>query len=396
MNYETSLNANTSDTSISNGIEQETGTKRSWMIAGALILLLIIAAGTAYAVIKGQGDIAKTAADDKKDAGQAVTVISPGSATVVRAINATGTLAARRDVPVGVVGEGGQVVRVYADAGDWVKQGQILVSIDRSVQSQEAASLQAQIGVARADLQLAENELQRALKLVDRGFISKADVDRRMATRDSARARVNVAISQLGAAKARNARLDIRAPVGGYILARNVETGQTVGGGSGTLFRIAQNGEMELQALLGESDLAAMAVGEQAAVTPVGGTQEFSGRIWQIAPIINEQNRQGIARIALPFNNSLRPGGFANVVIKAGAITAPILPESTIQNDRDGAYVYIIGKDNKAVRRPVKLGDVTASGIAITEGLNGTERVVLRAAGFLQPGEVVVPKLMKN
>ncbi|MFC4292616.1 efflux RND transporter periplasmic adaptor subunit [Sphingorhabdus arenilitoris] len=397
MNYETSLNADQTDIGFASDNEPQTPTKRGWMIAAGVILLLIIAAAIGYAVMKGQSDAAKTAAaDDKKDAGQSVTVVSPGNGTVVRAINATGTLAARRDVPVGVVGEGGQVVRIYADAGDWVKQGQILVSIDRSVQSQEAASLQAQIGVARADLQLAENELKRALQLIDRGFISKADVDRRTATRDSARARVNVAVAQLNAAQARNARLNIRAPVGGYILERNVQTGQTVSGGSGTLFRIAQNGEMELQAQLGEVDLAAMSVGVQATVTPVGGEREFIGRIWQIAPLINQDSRQGIARIALPFDNSLRPGGFANVVIKAGAITAPVLPESAIQNDRDGAYVYIVDKENKAVRRPIKLGDVTPSGIAIIEGLNGTERVVLRAAGFLQPGETVVPKLLKN
>ena len=104
----------------------------------------------------------------------------------MRSINATGTLAARREIPVGVVGEGGAVSRVFVDAGDWVKQGQVLVSVDRSVQVQQAAALEAQIGVARADAQLAQNELDRALQLVERGFISKADVDRKTATRDSA------------------------------------------------------------------------------------------------------------------------------------------------------------------------------------------------------------------
>ena len=94
--------------------------------------------------------------------------------------------------------------------------------------------------MARADLQLAQNELDRALQLVERGFISKADVDRKTATRDSARARVNVANAQLSETRARNARLDIGAPVSGYVLERNVEPGQTVSAGSGILFRLAQ------------------------------------------------------------------------------------------------------------------------------------------------------------
>jgi HlyD family secretion protein len=402
MNYESTINTASAESEF--GSSQFEGhrprpsrAKRGWIIAGVIFALLIAGAAAAYFMTRQNAEAVKAGEEEKKkNAGQTVTVVAPGQETVVRAINATGTLAARRDIPVGVVGEGGRVVRVYVDAGDWVQQGQTLVSVDRSVQSQETASLQAQIGVARADLQLAENELQRALKLVDRGFISKADVDRRLANRDSARARVNVAVAQVGAANARNARLDVRAPVGGYILQRSVEMGQTVGAGSGVLFRIAQGGEMELQAQLGEQDLAAVSQGITATVTPVGSERTFSGTIWQISPLIDAQSRQGIARIALPFDLALRPGGFANVVIKAGATTAPVLPESAILNDKDGSYVYIIGKDNKAAQRRIKLGDITPSGIAILQGLDGTERVVVRAAGFLSPGETVIPQLAKK
>jgi multidrug efflux pump subunit AcrA (membrane-fusion protein) len=295
---------------------------------------------------------------------------------VVSAINATGTLAARREIPVGVVGEGGQVARVFVDAGDWVKLGQVLISIERSVQNQQLASLDAQIGVARADAQLAQNELDRAMKLVDRGFISKADVDRKTAARDSARARVRVAEAQLNESRARTARLDIRAPVGGYILERNVEPGQTVSAGSGILFRMAQGGEMELQAQLGEAALAQISVGVPATVTPVGSEQSFAGQVW-------------------PFNLALKPGGFASVEIKAGAVSAPLLPESAIQTDKDGSYVYVVDKANKVARRAVKIGIVTPNGIAIIEGLDGTERVVMYAGGFLNPGETIAPKLYK-
>jgi HlyD family secretion protein len=305
-------------------------------------------------------------------------------------------LAARREIPVGVVGEGGQVARVFVDAGDWVKQGQVMVSIERSVQTQQLAGLEAQTGVSRADLQLAQNELERALKLVDRGFISKADVDRKTATRDSARARVRVAEAQLNELRARTARLDIRAPVGGFVLERKVEPGQTVSAGSGILFRVAQGGEMELQARLSETDLANVSVGVQANVKPVGTEQVFNGPIWQIAPMIDAQNRQGIARIALPFDRALKPGGFASVEIKAGAMSAPILPESAVQNDKEGSFVYIVGKDNKVVRRKVKTGEVTPNGLAIVEGLDGTERVVLYAGGFLNPGETINPKLQRR
>src|SRR3546814_10880569 len=92
-------------------------------------------------------------------------------------------------MPVGVAGEGGMVARVLVDAGDWVNAGQTLAVIERSVQAQQAQQLAAQIDVARADAALAQSELERAQSLVSRGFVSKADIDRKTATRDAARAR---------------------------------------------------------------------------------------------------------------------------------------------------------------------------------------------------------------
>lgn len=393
MNYETTMGG-----TLDGGVyDEDRARKRRRLIIAAVIIALLAIGAAAYFMSGDSAATAAAAADESKDGqAQTVTVVAPGRDTVVRAINATGTLAARREIPVGVVGEGGQVNRVYVDAGDWVKQGQVLVSVDRSVQVQQAAALEAQINVARSDLQLAQNELDRAAQLVERGFISKADVDRKTATRDSSRARVNVAIAQLNETRARNARLDIRAPVSGYVLERNVEPGQTVSAGSGILFRLAKDGEMELQAQLSENDLAVISEGVPATITPVGTDRQFNGRIWQVAPMINEQTRQGIARISLPFDKALRPGGFASVEIKAGSMSAPVLPESAVQTGREGSFVYIVGKDNKVKQRPVKVGSVTSNGLIIAEGLDGTERVVLYAGGFLNPDETIKPKLLKK
>ncbi|MDP5103396.1 MAG: efflux RND transporter periplasmic adaptor subunit, partial [Erythrobacter sp.] len=106
--------------------------------------------------------------------------------------------------------------------------------------------------------------------------------------------------------------------------------------------------------------------------------------------------RQGIARIALTFNPGLRPGGFATARINSGSFTATVLPESAVLADDEGSFVFIVDKDNKAVRRAVKTGAVTKDGIAITGGLSGTESVVLRAGGFLNPGESVNPQPLKQ
>jgi RND family efflux transporter MFP subunit len=365
---------------------------RRWGAIIGVIIGVALIAGLGFWMVGGQ----------TKPAGKViqqlptVSVTVPGRQTVARVISATGTLAARREMPVGVSGEGGMVTRVLVEPGQWVQAGQVLATIDRSVQTQTAASLAAQVNVARSDAAIAQSELDRAQQLVDRGFISKADLERKAATRDAAIARVGVAQAQLGEQRAKTGRLDIRAPQAGLVLTRSAEPGQIVSPGSGVLFRMAKGGEMEMMAQLSEADLATVPVGAPAQVTPVGTSTAFSGHVWQVSPIVDAQTRQGIARILLGYSPALRPGGFAAASIRSGSADAPQLPNSAIQSDERGNFVYVVGDGDKVVRRSVKIGEVSDNGVAIAEGLNGTERVVLSAGAFLSAGQKVKPVLQKT
>ncbi|MDY0242984.1 MAG: hypothetical protein RBR34_12490, partial [Rhodospirillaceae bacterium] len=75
---------------------------------------------------------------------------------------------------------------------------------------------------------------------------------------------------------------------------------------------------------------------------------------------------------------------------------APLLPESAIQNDEKGSYVYIVNAGNTVERREVTIGQVSAAGVTVLSGLTGRERVVTLAGGFLNPGQKVVPELRKG
>lgn len=364
--------------------------RRRWIVIVALIAVAVAVSGYVYS--RQEAPAHTSVADQAPN----VTVIVPGNVPVGRVVNATGSLAAKRDMPIGVAGEGGMVTRVLVEPGQWVSAGQVLAVVDRSVQVQTAASLEAQIGVAQSDLVLAQQELDRAQQLVGRGFISQADVQRRIATRDAAAARLKVARAAVAEQGARNRRLDIRAPEPGLILTRQVEPGQIISSGSGTLFRMAKSGEMEMQALLAESDLANMRVGDSATVIPVGETRSFAGKVWQVAPVIDPKTRQGIVRVQLAYDPALRPGGFASVKLVGGTSSEPQLPQSAIMSDDRGNFVYIVGADNKVARRDVRLGTVTDRNVAIADGLNGNERVVRSAGAFLNPGQKVAPVLGKT
>lgn len=368
--------------------------RRRIIIAAAAVIAVLAAILIAFMGGDEKAAPAGPAAGKGKRGGAmpSVTVVVPGRQQVARVISATGSLAPRVDMPVGVAGEGGMVTRVLVEPGEWVGAGQTLAVVDRSVQSQEAQRLAAQIEVSRADARLAQQELDRAQSLVSRGFVSRADVDRRVAARDAANARVRVAQAQLNEIRARIGRLDIRAPAAGLVLERNVEPGQVVSGGSGALFRIARGGEMELRAQLPQQDLAMIGVGLPVEVVPVGSATTLTGRVWQVSPVIDPQSRQGEARIAVPYTRLVRPGGFAEARITSGAVDAPLLPQSAVLSDEKGNYVYVVSPKNEVERRDVQIGNVDERGVTIIAGLSGQERVVLSAGAFLNPGQKIVPR----
>jgi HlyD family secretion protein len=388
MNRETSIHS--SDTLV---VVDRSSRRRRMVIIGAIAALALFVIGLAVLTGRGATSGKGAPAANGGSAGQipSVTVVVPGQSQIGRVVTASGPLAAKRDQPIGIAGQGGRVVRVLVDAGQWVRGGQALAVVDRSVQAQQAAQLAAQVEAAKADAALAQSNYDRALALQGRGFVSKAEIDSKRAARDAAYAQVRVAQAQLGATRAQINQLNVIAPASGLILSRAVEVGQIVSPGSGALFHLAEDGQMEMQAQLAQQDLAFVHVGMPAQVTPVGSDQSFTGSVWQVAPIIDPQSRLGQVRIAVPYAPAMKPGGYAEAKITAGQTAAPLLPQSAVLSDDQGNYVYVINGKNEVERRDVKIGTVDENGVTIASGLSGNEAVVLSAGPFLNPGQKVKP-----
>ena len=386
MNRETSIHS--SDTLV---VVDRSRRRRQLIIAAAVAVLLL---AIALFFLFGRGGEDEAAKQAAAQAGQvpSVSVVVPGRSQVGRMIGASGPLSARRDQPIGIAGQGGRVTRVLVDAGTWVRAGQVLATVDRSVQAQQAAQLAAQVEAARANAVLAQNNYERAVALQGRGFVSKAEIDSKKAARDAAYAQVRVAQAQLGATRAQIGQLNVIAPAAGLILSRSVEVGQIVSPGSGALFHLAEGGQMEMRAQMSQADIAAVHVGMPADVTPVGSQRTFVGNVWQVSPMIDAQSRLGDVRIAVPYDPVMRPGGFAEARITAGMTSAPLLPQSAVLSDDRGNYAYIVNGKNEIERRDIKIGTVNDAGVTIAAGLSGTERVVLSAGPFLNPGQKVKPQ----
>ncbi|MEO0499618.1 MAG: efflux RND transporter periplasmic adaptor subunit [Pseudomonadota bacterium] len=362
----------------------------------ALAIVAIILIGLAAWYFMRDAGAAAPADQEAAAAGPVVSVFVPGAQPVTARVRVAGSVAARRDLPVGVQGQGGMVTAVLVDEGDYVRKGQILARIDKALQAQQLAQLRAAVAQREADAALAQAELDRAAALIERRFISGADVDRRTATRDGALAQVDVAKAQLRAAEEQMAQLDVRAPEAGLILRRTVEPGQVVGPQSGALFRIAQDGDMELRAEVAERDLVGLKPGQAATIELAGKPAGYRGEVSMVEPLIDPVSRQGTARVRIAGDRDVRPGAFATGTIETATVERPLLPESAVLGGGDDSYVYVVGDDNVARRQKVIVGLVTAEGVVIDDGLEGTERVVISAGAFLNDGETVQPRLVEG
>jgi HlyD family secretion protein len=320
-----------------------------------------------------------------------VSVTEVGISTVPTTVSIIGTIAARYDMPIGVEGDAGQVSAIYVEAGDHVKRGQVLARLNVSVLEPQVANLQAALEESRADADLAGAEYHRAEAVGASGALSVEETQRRKSAAVTAEAKVKVAAALLAEAQARLARTAVRAPADGIILTRNVEVGQTATPGGEALFRMSENGEVELRGQVAEQDLPLLKVGQAVNVRLTGLSKVYEGHIRLLGAIIDPQTRLGMARVALTPDPNLRPGAFARAEVTVSNADREVLPQTAVLSDDKGSYVMIVNAQHKIERRAVRVSGMVAGGVTIAEGIGGKEQVVATAGAFLQEGELVNP-----
>jgi HlyD family secretion protein len=323
-----------------------------------------------------------------------VSVTEVGVSAVPSTVSIIGTIGARYDMPIGVEGDGGRVTAVYVEAGDHVKQGQVLAHLNNSVLEPQVTNLEAALDQARAEAELADAEYQRARAVGSSGALSAEETQRRKSSAATAASHVKVAAAQLVEAKARLARADVRAPANGIILTRGVEVGQTAMPGGDALFRLSKDGETELRGQVAEQDLPLLKVGQLVDVRLTGTSKVYQGRIRLLGAVIDPATRLGTAKVSLTPDPNLRPGAFARADVTVSNAERAVLPQTAVLNDDKGSYVLVVNAQGKVERKSVRVTGMVPSGVTIAEGINPTDQIVTTAGAFLQEGETVKPVLI--
>ncbi|MFG1479197.1 efflux RND transporter periplasmic adaptor subunit [Xanthobacter sp. V4C-4] len=386
----------------------------------ALAMCLLGAAGGAPWTAPGMG--AARAESTPPAAGPAaltVSVLRPRTETVAETLLVTGSLLPREEIEVGPEVEGLRLEDILVEAGDRVDKDQVLARLSREMldtqlaqNTASAAKARAAIAQQRAALDQALAQETEAAAAVDRarklrvtGTVSQETADERERAVKVASAQVAAARESLIAAEAEAVfvkaqrdeievklkRTDIRAPEAGIILSRDAKVGAIALSARGEpLFRIAENGAIDLDAEVPEAAMPRMKTGLSAQVTPAGFDQPVDGTVRLVSAEVDKASRLGRVKIALPADDRLKPGAYARALVTVGARSGLVVPQSAVMFDADGAYVLVVADGTVATRR-ITPALKSRGRVLISQGLAGDELVVARAGGFLRDGDRVNP-----
>lgn len=296
----------------------------------------------------------------------AVAVATVERASWARSLTGVGTVSAVQDVLVSPE-VAGQVESIRFESGARVAAGDVLVTLDASIDTAELAGLE-------ASLRLAELQFARAEKLRRERTMSEAQYDEAAARRAEAAALVR-------AKRAHIAKKTIRAPIGGTLGIRRVDLGDFLAPGA-EIVGLQSLDPVYVDYRLAERELGRLHVGQRVEVRVQAFPEHrFTGAITAIDPAIDVATRMIRLRASVPNPEALlRPGMFAEVdTYEERSEDVLVLPATAITYTPYGNSVYLLidaGGTLKVQRRQVATGETRAGLVAILSGLQAGDRVV--------------------
>jgi membrane fusion protein (multidrug efflux system) len=291
----------------------------------------------------------------------------------------------------------GYVLTKKYQEGFPVQKSQLLFEIDPRPFQAALDQSQAQVAVATADLSKAQTDLARDTPLAAQNAIPQKNVDNDKAAVDAGTAQVQAAKAMVEQARLNLDWTKVYSPIDGIAGVANSQVGDLVGPTTKmttisnvnpirAYFSISENAYLQnadrIAAVLTGSHMKVPLAVEyiQANELPYRGT----GRIILVNREVSGQT--GTIQLAAEFANPkavLRPGGFGRVRIKTSDNKGALLiPQIAVIEVQSAFQVVVIGSDNKASFRPVKVGDRVGTNWVITDGLKLGEKVVTE--GFMK------------
>jgi membrane fusion protein (multidrug efflux system) len=334
-----------------------------------------------------------------------VLTAQPADVPVVR--NYPGRLAATLTAQVRARVTGIVLQRVYKEGTD-VKPGEVLFKIDPAPLEASLRQAQGQLAQAEATARNAQVKASRSKALGAKGLLAKQDVDDTMAAAAEAEAGAKAAKANVQNAKINLGYATVTAPISGRAGRANVTQGALVSPTDTNPLTTVQvidpiyanfsEPMAEVERLRqaeknGELKLVAADKAEVQIVLPDGSVYAHAGTLDFTDLAVDPQTGAVDLRALVPNpDHALLPGMFVKIRLTLGVLhDAFLLPQSTIQRDNDGAYVYAVGAGDKIVEKRIDLGDQHGSDWVVLGGIEAGARIVVSGIQKAKAGEKVKP-----
>jgi len=285
--------------------------------------------------------------------------------------------------------------KVHIREGDFVKEGQLMFSLDDRADQANVARADAQVARDRATLADLDRQYKRSQELVSQNFLAQSALDSLLSQVEAQRALV-----QSNQAAARSAQVSasytaIRAPMSGRVGAIDVHPGSLVQMTT-SLTSITQLDPINVSFTLPESALGALLAAQKNGQVEVrvntnaGNDADSTPSLGRLSFIDNTVDAQaGTIRVKGEFANRdtrLWPGQYVTAHVTVQTLKdAVVIPQGAIVTQNNGNFVYVVGEGNTARQVPVKRIHADGDNVVVT-GLQGNEQVITEGKQNLRPG----------
>lgn len=276
----------------------------------------------------------------------------------------------------------GRVVAVLVQAGQVVKAGTPLLTIE----SADAAAARATLDQAASRLATAESIFKRQVEMVEKGVgleVERQEAEARLKEARTEHERARQAVTLIGTGQ--GFRVTVRAPSNGVVMSIRVAAGATVAPGGDALLELGDPSQLQVVAQVPESDLARVAVGQNAEVDLPALAAHVAARVENFNPRIDTESRRANVYFSLAKRiDGLRAGMLAQIALRVETENGISLPVSAVLiKNGTRRVVYLERPDGTFESRDVQTGNNRDGRVVILQGLTAGDKVVVRGALLL-------------
>lgn len=354
---------------------------------GAAAVAAVLGLGLVAWLARPAGSAGAPDADTRAPSVLTIEVVAPQTQSWPQTLQASGPVSAWQEVIVSPETGGLRIAELLVDVGANVQRGQLLARLADATVQAELRKQEAAVAQARATLDQAVSNMQRAKIAESSGALSAQKIEEYRITEATSRASLASAQAELDSSKLKLIQTRIVAADDGIVSSKSAVLGNVVSAGA-ELFRLVRQGKFEWRPELDARQLAAVRAGQTARVMLPSGEQ-VEGKVRLVGPTLSTTTGRGTVYVSLPASSASRSGMFVSGTLELDAKPALTLPQSAIVM-RDGrSYVYVVGSGDKVSSRPVATGRRQGDRVEVLSGLDGNARIVASGGAFLSEGAQV-------